>query len=223
MTEEYDQQMAILRDSLKEYQQKNIDTSNQLCSATLENNKLSNQNEECKNKIEEFQTKLINSEQITVNKLSFMDSDHSKTMMDKDKKILNLETEIKRIQIENASIAEIQISQNKNDLARHQLDEYKKLEDTMRKKFNDEYDKRLNNAVQEKEEYNKKLIQSKLEEITKETIQRVRSEYESKNKESESNILKKDAKIKKLKEKHENDIKMLKLENHKKLTETKKE
>jgi len=130
--------MAVLRDSLKEYQQKSIEASNQVCSATLESNKLSNQNEECKNKIEELQTKLINTEQITANKLSLMDSDHSKAIGDKDKKILNLETEIKRMQIENASIAEIQISQSKNDLARQQLDEYKKLEDTMRKKFNDE-------------------------------------------------------------------------------------
>jgi len=137
---------------------------------------LTNKNDDVKNKVEELQSKLINTEQIMFNKVSLLESEHGKVDNEKDRKILDLETEIKRIQIENASMAEIHISQSKNDLAKQQLDDYKKMEQNLRSKFEEEFANRLVKTLSEKEAQNRTLIHSKLEEITKETVHRLKSD-----------------------------------------------
>lgn len=67
------------------------------------------------------------------------------------------------------------------------------------------------------------LMQSKLEEMTKETVNRLKIGHDTLNKELEDTIQKKNNKIKKLKEKNENEIKNLKLEHHKEVKDVKKE
>lgn len=94
--------------------------------------------EDTKNKLDEMQNKLINTEQLMTNKINLIESENLNIIKDKDKEISSLKNEVKKIQIENASLVEVQISENKNNMAKKQLEDYRKFEVELKKKLNDE-------------------------------------------------------------------------------------
>lgn len=85
-----------------------------------------------------MQSKLINTEQFMTNKIKLIESENEDLLKDKDKEISSLKNEVKKIQIENASLVEVQICENKNNMAKQQLEEYRKFEVDLRKKLKDE-------------------------------------------------------------------------------------